>query len=105
MRYERHLETARYLGTEGELVNWLARAIVGSDPSISAAMLLDQRGRFLSSSRAGWLEADMSEGSPMLVRLPKLGLEAFVRVDSEQDRVRVRRKISSLGDFATVIPR
>jgi len=106
LRHERYLAATRAIeSSTATFTDWLSQAIVGSDRSISAVMLFNNNGTPLSSARAQDRDLDFTDGVPLLVRLPRFGLDVFLRVDSEKDRARVIGRVTDLGDLGSVIPR
>ncbi len=79
--------------------DWLAKVVLGCDKSVRAMMLVNDRGDLLAHGRNPNDETGdltLEDTGSVLVRIPAMGVTAFVRTDSPSSRRRVYQRVSSL---------
>ncbi len=82
-----------------EVGDWLAKIVLGCDKSVRAMMLVNDRGDLLAHGRNANEEAGdlaFEDAGSVLVRIPAMGVTAFVRTDSPSSRQRVYQRVASL---------
>ncbi len=81
-----------------EVGNWLAKLVLGCDKSVRAMMLVNDRGDLLAHGRNPNEAEDLAfeDAGSVLVRIPAMGVTAFVRTDSPSSRRRVFQRVNSI---------